>query len=462
MRRGGQLERLAHCRGVKPGRSLASLGAGVERALHLGHRSTTRGPGVGVSSRQRTQTATRRCAEHTGPTGASLTETHFHAYREDFAYYEDRARGLLASAQDATPTALAAFTRWKAPLTEQGARTVVASEHGFKTWAGLRRHVARLRDTGDPFAGAYRAIEARDLEQLREELDRAPELVHAQGTNGNDLLGMAGATGDQRLSTLLLERGADPERANIHGWTALHQAAYSDQAELARELLDHGAPTDVSARGDGGTPLVVALFWGNVKTAEVLAAHGVHPRNLRTAAGLGDPELLGALLRSGRPTASAGEHRGFYRPHGGFPAWQPANDAQEVLDEALSWAARSDRLDALTRLVESGANPDTDVYRGTPLCWAAALGRVAAIRRLVGLGADPSARSTFGGPTHGRRLTALHLAAQDGRHEAATALLELGADPTVRDALYDSSPAGWAEHFGHPETAALIRERDKP
>ena len=62
------------------------------------------------------------------------------------------------------------------------------------------------------------------------------------GTNGNDLLGMAGATGDQRLSTLLLERGADPERANIHGWTALHQAAYSDQAELARELLDHGVP----------------------------------------------------------------------------------------------------------------------------------------------------------------------------------------------------------------------------
>jgi ankyrin repeat protein len=337
---------------------------------------------------------------------------------------------------------------------------VVANEHGFKTWAGLRRHVARLRDTGAPFAGAYRAIEACDLDGLREQLDRAPELVHARGTNGNDLLGMAGTTGDLRLTTLLLERGADPAQANIHGWTALHQAAYGDQPDLAQELLDHGAPTDVFARGDGGTPLVVALFWGNVRTAELLAAHGVHPRNLRAAAGLGDPELLGALLRSGRPSASAGEHRRFYRPHGGFPAWQPANDAQEVLDEALAWAARSDRVDALAALVRCGANPDTDVYRGTPLCWAAAVGRVAAIRRLVELGADPNTRSTFGGPTHGRGLTALHLAAQDGKLDAVAALLELGADPSVEDALYRGSPAGWAEHFGHPETAALIRERE--
>jgi ankyrin repeat protein len=213
----------------------------------------------------------------------------------------------------------------------------------------------------------------------------------------------------------------------------------------------------VFARGDGGTPLVVALFWGNVRTAELLAHHGVHPHNLRTAAGLGDPEPLGALLRSGQPTAAASEHRGFYRPHSGFPAWQPANDQHEVLDEAVAWAARSDRVDALATLVDCGAAPHADVYRGTPLCWAAAGGRGAAIRRLVELGADPSARSTFGGPTHGRALTALHLAAQVGHLDAVRALLELGADPTVQDAIYHSSPAGWAEHFGHQEAAALIR-----
>jgi ankyrin repeat protein len=49
-------------------------------------------------------------------------------------------------------------------------------------------------------------------------------------------------------------------RTPSFGWTALHQAAYSDQWGLAQELLDRGAPTDLFARGDGGRPLVVALF----------------------------------------------------------------------------------------------------------------------------------------------------------------------------------------------------------
>jgi hypothetical protein len=39
---------------------------------------------------------------------------------------------------------------------------------------------------------AYRALEARDEEALRELLDEHPELVRQRGTNGNDLLGLAG------------------------------------------------------------------------------------------------------------------------------------------------------------------------------------------------------------------------------------------------------------------------------
>src|SRR5215218_1479912 len=113
---------------------------------------------------------------------------------------------------------------------------------------------------------------------------------------------MAGATCDERLVAILLERGADVTRGNAHGWTPLHQAAYSDLQQIAHMLLDAGAPVDVSARGDGGTPLVVALFWGNRTTAELLAEHGLHPRNLRVAAGLGRLELIDELVpTAGRP-----------------------------------------------------------------------------------------------------------------------------------------------------------------
>jgi ankyrin repeat protein len=377
-----------------------------------------------------------------------------HAYHEDFEYYEGRAYGLLASAQDATPGAVAAFERYGAPLTREGARAVVAREHGFASWAALRRHVASLRSSGEPFARAYRAVEARDPAALEALLDRFPELVTARGTNGNDLLGMAGAVDDDRLIALLLARGADLRRGNAHGWTPLHQAAYGGQPARARMLIEAGAPVDVSARGDGGTPLIVALFWGHRATAELLAGHGVHPRNLRAAAGLGDLALIDAL-----GPEEAGAHRGFYRPHSGFPAWRPSDDPQEVLDEALSWAARNDRADAVERLVARGANPVADVYRGTALAWAAACGHPATIRRLVALGAEPDQRGTFGGPEHGVGVTALHLAAQSGHLDAIRALLELGADPTIEDGLYHSTPAGWAEHGGRTAAAELLRGR---
>jgi ankyrin repeat protein len=384
----------------------------------------------------------------------------YHAYREDFEYYEDRALGLLASAEDGTDGAVAAFDRWEAPLTEAGARTVVAREHGSETWSALRRHVAELRDSGEPFALAYRAVEARDVEALERVLDRHPDLVAARGTNGNDLLGMAAGTGDERLVTSLLERGADPSRGNAHGWTPLHQAAYGNRPDLARTFLDAGAPVDSSGRGDGGTPLVVALFWGNRETAELLAEREVVPRNLRTAAGLERLELIGELVEAdGRPTPEAGAHRAYYRPHGGFPPWRPSDDPQEVLDEALSWAARNDGVDALDALVACGADVEADVYRGTALAWAAACGRTSAVRRLLALSADPNGRSTFGGPQHGEGVTALHLAAQEGHLDAIEALLEGGADPTVRDALYGSTPAGWAEHSQRHAAAKLLRSR---
>jgi ankyrin repeat protein len=317
--------------------------------------------------------------------------------------------------------------------------------------------VKSLVDSGEPFARAYRAIEARDPGHLETLLREFPGLVAARGTNGNDLLGMAGATGDERLSRILLDHGADPARGNVHGWTPLHQAAYRNLPLLLDLLLAAGAPVDVSARGDGGTPLVVALFWGHREAAETLAKRSRAPGNLRVAAGLGDADLLGELLEPGHP--AAGAHRGFYRPHSGFPAWQPTGDPTEVRNEALSWAARNDRVDALKTLVARGADPDADVYRGTALAWAAAQGKLAAVRTLLDLGADVDHRGTFGGPNHGEGVTALHLAAQSGHLDVIRALLDSGADAGARDGIFDGTPETWAEVCGRPAARDLLRTR---
>jgi ankyrin repeat protein len=358
-----------------------------------------------------------------------VAEQPFHT---DLEYYEGRAYGIAT----VNGVSLAA------------ARRDLAQRHGLATWAELTRRVRALArgEEATPFLLAYRAVEDRDLERLAALLDEHPEVVRQRGTNGNDLFGMANGLDVTRL---LLERGADVNRGNDHGWTKLHQAGYGNDRRLAELLLDAGARTDLHARGDGGTPLVVALFWGHREVVDLL---GLEPRNLRVAAGLGRVDLIDELA----DTPAAGAHRGFYRPHGGFPAWQPSDDPQEILDEALVWAAKSDRVDAIERLVELGADVDADPYRGTPLTWAAANGRVAAIRRLVELGADVDGRGTFGGPDHGRGVTALHLAGQSGRVEAVETLLALGADPTIRDALHGGTPAGWAEFGGHHELAAIV------
>lgn len=401
-------------------------------------------------------------------------------------YYDDRARGLLEVLPDGALATLAQVRAWhpgfadasdealrSAPaggrFTLDDARLVYAREHGFASWAELAAHVERLsaREITEPLVELLEAGREGDWRAVTAMLSARPELIRARGTNGNSVLSlacgmlpckgdvitgpMADLLGRDRLAPVrfLLAAGADPNQPNDRGWTPLHDAGYRGDEELASLLLEAGARSDAEAHGAGGTPLAVALFWGNCEAADRLAEAGVSPRNLRVAAGLGRLELIEECLDArGQLTAAARAGRGFYRPHSGFPAWRPTDNPQEVLDEALVWAAKSDRTAAMAVLVKRGAKLEADPYRGTPLLWAASRGRADAVAWLLDHGADVNQRATFGGPGHGDGVTALHLAAQDGNLEVIDLLLARGADRTIRDRLYNGNPFGWAQHSG--------------
>ena len=404
----------------------------------------------------------------------------------ELQYYEERARGLLEVLPDGARATLEQV-RWHpafatasdqaiqaaaeaGAFTLDDARLVYARQHGCASWDDFAAHLRGLSagDATEPFLEVFEAGRQRAWERVESLLRRHPDLMRARGTNGNTLLNLAcgavacppgkGDAGRLGPVRLLLAAAADPNQGNDRGWTPLHQAGYCNDPALAALLLESGARADAEAHGSGGTPLAVALFWGHREACETWAEAGIVPRNLRVAAGLGRPDLVAAcFVADGSLTADARAARGFYRPHSGFPRWRPTDDSQEVLDEALVWAAKAGRVEVMAMLVERGARVDADPYRGTPLLWAAATGRMDAAAWLLEHGADVNQRATFGGPTHGEGVTALHLAAQDGRLALARLLVERGADPTIEDGIYHSTPAGWASHFDAREVAAFLK-----
>ena len=390
-------------------------------------------------------------------------------------YYRGRAGGLRSVLQTGERNALRLVREFHpryanatdaeieaASITQEEAELIQAREHGFDSWEALAAAVEALKadSSKEPFRLAFEAIEAEDAARLDALLQQHPSLAQASGTNGNQLLHFAVNHDDLRLVSVLLAAGADPDAANDKGSTPLTQAAYRGKADAIERLLAEGASVDAEAYGDGGTPLAFALFWGHVQAADKLAEVAVVPQNLRIAAGLGRLDIMAKLFdANGALEPEAGFHREFHRPHSGFPPWRPRPDRQEILDEALGYAARSGRIDAMAFLHARGADLDSAPYQGTPLVHAVLNGQLDAIGWLLDHGADIDKKARYGEP---RGATPLHFAAAwGGRLEAAKLLVARGANLAIRDDDYHAPAAGWANHFGNKEIETLLLDAAK-
>ncbi len=237
---------------------------------------------------------------------------------------------------------------------------------------------------------ALHALLSNDAPGLRSSLRDDPELVHA-GWNGNTLLEWATQLPhgiSPSCIAVLVESGASLDRA-------LGLAGCFNLAELCTQLLEAGAdPTSFESDVSPITPLESAAMHGSTAAADVLVAHGLHRPTLWLAAATGQLDLVTDWVSTdGTLLKPAGDYRPIWA-HVGRPASPPpADDAAEILGEALTLAAMNDRDMIVDYLLACDVPIDAAPYRGiTGLHFAVQLGKANMVKYLLGRGASTTAR----------------------------------------------------------------------
>ena len=303
------------------------------------------------------------------------------------------------------------------PFALADAQYLIARAHGFESWLAFAAAVEPPVET-DPvrhdFEAAADAVVNGDLATLEYMLRRNPDLAHARSfrVHRATLLHYVAANGveDFRQKTppnalavarCLLEAGAEVDGlANTYGGdkyqttmnllvSSTHPAEKGLQAPLVHLLLDFGAA--INGLEDDGSPLVTALAFGYLESADALAERGARVDNVITAAAAGRLDLVRnfvvdpATLRAGVPVQGP---LWFIWPEG----------ARAQIELALVWACRFGRGPVAKHLLDLGVDPGArDRDSMTALHWAAAGRCLDLVRLLIGRGAPLEVRNTWGG-----------------------------------------------------------------
>lgn len=190
---------------------------------------------------------------------------------------------------------------------------------------------------------------------------------------------------DVEGTALMLDAGADPNRGNERGETALHWAVWRDRSPaVVRLLLERGAALD-ARRVDGRTPFAMAVLFGRRALADVLREAGADTS-------------LSAVDR--------------------------------FVQASVAGAAEGTDAPAAPPVAAADAHLLPDLANGN---------HAAGVLALLEAGAGIHERGEHG-------ATALHFACWNGQDRLVAALLARGADTAIADRTFHATPPGWLLH----------------
>lgn len=306
----------------------------------------------------------------------------------------------------------------------------------------------------------------------------------------DDRLVEAAKQGDLKSVQTLVSQKIDVNQTAADGTTALHWAAFRDDAEMTQLLLQAGANVNMGTRVGGITPLLLAAQNGSGSAVELLLTAGANADTvspdgftaLMAASASGSVQAVKALLDHGAASDvkdpqrgqtalmfAAGENRAevikLLLAHGADPSATTAvvklerprvDEDGNPLPDANGEGGGRGRGDGKAGDAKGGDAKAGDAKAGDAKGGDAKAGEGRGGRGGGGGGQGGSARGASATVMGG--MTALLVAARDGHQEAVQALVEGGANVNQVSESEKASPLVIAIANGHYELAKYLVE----
>ena len=315
---------------------------------------------------------------------------------------------------------------------------------------------------------------AWSLETIKFLLNYKVEIDLEDNNGETPLMAACSVDGNLVIVNGLLALGADINKVNKKGASALHFAAKFASSGTVESLLDQGISVNVTDNANK-TPLMWACSYSdNLDKITLLISKGAEMsrvssdgRNcLHFAAANSDENVLKYLIEQGisinaftedkrTPLSMAFENN---KVNNVDVLIKLGADVSAKLYDGcniLHVAARFSDADMIKYLVDYGLSVNSvDDFLSTPLHSACEENRLDNVKCLVSLGADVHVKTVEG-------WSLLHVAAVRGNVEMIQYLFDIGLDVNLMDGA-NASPLMWGQRSNQSENVALLNKLSSP